>query len=755
MKWRSLLILLVFLLAACSQPAAGPAATPSADPAAAVTPATPTAALPTPVARVTRVDDPLGAAQGFFAAWQQGDFGTMYALLSSASQGVVTSEAFAALYTSFAENLTLQGVEAQVQEGSYDARNAKLPYTLTYQTALFDTLQRSGEIPLVMENGAWKVDWHDGLVMPEMQGGNRLALELTVPARAQILDRNNEMLAGNTEAVSLGVIPGNLGDNENAVLDKLFDLSGKVPQSIADSYENAAPSWYIPVGEVARDYLGNDGEWLSNSGVVLYPYGPTRFYPWGGVAPHVTGYVQFIPKESLSQYLARGFRRDEKVGMSGLELRGQDVLTGTRGAQLYLANAGGDRISKLAQVEQRDGRDIVTTIDYSLQLQAQQAIRDYRGAIVVLERDTGRVLAMVSSPGFDPNMFDGENYNAITGGGLERIFASPATPLVNRATGDQGSGYPLGSVFKIIDMAAALESGLFKVEDTYDCKYTFNEIIGRTYYDWTLAKEFPESGVLTLPQGLMRSCNPWFYHIGLRMFNEGHGTDIANMARGFGLGSSTGLETLPEAAGNVPEPSSEVDAVEQAIGQGELQVTPLQVARFIAALGNGGTLYRPQVIEKYVAADGTEEQVFQPKAMGTLPVKPETLEVIQSAMRAVVANKRGTAVDEFRGFNIPVFGKTGTAQSCEGCNPHAWFAAYTNNGNPDRPDIAVAVICEQAGEGSEIAAPITRRVMEIYFYGRALKAYPWEERVNVRATEETPAPPQQEPTPEETATPQP
>jgi penicillin-binding protein 2 len=748
MKWRSGLILLVFVLTACSQPAASSTATAEANLPALES--TSTAVLPTPVVKITRVPEPEGAAESFLSAWEQGDTASMYAGLSSASRAGVTGEDFAALYASFAQNLTLQGLETQLMYGQYDAQTAKIPFTVRYQTALFATLERQNEMELVAENGEWKVNWNDGLVLPEMKGGNRLTLELTVPERGEIQDRNQEPMAGNMRAVSLGIIPGNLNsDNQGAVLEKLYDLTGKVPQSINDMIEDAAPSWYIPVGEVTEEYLGNDADWLANSGVVEYAYGPTRFYPWGGVAPHVSGYVQFIPKESLEQYLIRGFRRDEKVGMTGLENWGQEILAGTRGANLYLANASGEKVSRLAQVEEQDSKNIVTTIDMRLQLQAQQAIRDYRGAIVVMERDTGRILAMVSSPGFDPNMFDGENYNAITGGGLERIFSSPATPLVNRATGDQGSGYPLGSVFKIIDMAAALESKLFTLEDTYDCKYEFREIIGRTYYDWTLAKDFPESGVLTLQQGIMRSCNPWFYHIGLRMYNEGHATDIANMARGFGLGSLTGLDELSESAGNVPEPASEVDAVEQAIGQGELQVTPLQVARFMAALGNGGTLYQPQLVEKIVSADGSEQQSFAPVENGKLPISAETLEAIQVALRAVTFNKRGTAYEEFQGFGIPVFGKTGTAQSCEGCSPHAWFAAYTDNGNPDRPDIAVAVICEQAGEGSEIAAPITRRVLESYFYGRGQKLYPWEEKFNVRATETS------EPAPGDTETPQP
>jgi penicillin-binding protein 2 len=408
----------------------------------------------------------------------------------------------------------------------------------------------------------------------------------------------------------------------------------------------------------------------------------------------------------------------------------------------------GQSVNRLGQVAEEPASDVVSTIDMRLQRQAQAAMRGYKGAAVVLERDTGRVLAMVSNPGFDPNYFDPNNYNANQGNGLGDLLNSQDNPLVNRATGDHGSGYPLGSIFKIIDLAAALESGEFKVDDTYDCQHYFKDIVGRVYTDWTLEKKFPPSGVLNLPQGLMRSCDPWFYHIGLKMFNDGKGKDIATMARGFGLGSKTGLDVLQENAGNVPEPSNEVQAVEQAIGQDKLQVTPLQVADFIAAVGNGGTLYTPQMVEKVVKADGTETNVFQPKVRGKLPVKPETLQVIQDAMRSVVANKRGTAYDAFRGFGIPTFGKTGTAQVDYG-DPHAWFAAYTDEGNPDRPDVAVVVLAENTGEGADFAAPIARRILEVYFYGHPIRVFPWEEKIN-RYKEATPTP---EPGQQDTPTP--
>jgi penicillin-binding protein 2 len=428
----------------------------------------------------------------------------------------------------------------------------------------------------------------------------------------------------------------------------------------------------------------------------------------------------------------------------GIEKWAEDYLAGQHGGSLYIVDPDTGQITaRLGSVPPQPAQSVSLTIDSTLQRAAQQALIGYRGAVVVVERDTGRVLAMASSPGYDANLFETTNFNNSL---LGDMLSDPTQPLVNRATQGQ---YPLGSVFKVITFSAGLESGLFLPESTYDCQYEWTGLNDQTRYDWTWehcqdriqeglscdTDDSTPSGQLTYPEGLMRSCNPYFWQIGLDLYNFDRSADIANMARAFGLGSPTGIEQVAEASGQINDPPGPVEAVNISIGQGDVLVTPLQVAMMIAAVGNGGTLYRPQVIEKIQPIEGNPTVVFKPEARGTLPLRSDNLELLQEAMITVITNPRGTAHFRLRGLDIPIAGKTGTAESGSG-EPHAWFAGYTyaNEADTTIPNIAIAVILENAGEGSDFAAPVFRRMVDVYYTGGPRALLPWEANYGIRKT---------------------
>jgi penicillin-binding protein 2 len=655
----------------------------------------------------------------------------------------------------------LVGLEYEIVSSLVNPDKAQVRYRIKLQSAFAGKLERETWVDLVREGEAWRVRWAETTLLPELGPQNGLLLAPVIPTRANIYDRQGLALAAPAEIVALWIVPNQIGDEdaEEAMLSALSRLLDRPPEAILALYDDLrGTDWFVHLGEVALEEFQPFQDTLAAVGGVNWRIYSGRYYLKGGLAPHATGYVSWIPEDQLDDYLMRGYLRDEFVGQRGVEKAFEEHLRGVPGGTLYLTDAEGNPTKPLASRDPQPPNAVYTTLDRELQLHVQQALSGFNGAIVVLERDTGAVLAIASSPTFDPNLFNPNH--PYSGAGLSEIFSDPSRPLFDRAT--RGT-YPLGSVFKLITMAAALESGFYQPDTTYNCGSTFTELPGITLYDWTYERELPPQGEITLRQALERSCNPYFYHIGLDLYQQGMPTALPDMARAFGLGQPTGLE-IGDEAGLVPSPESKEarfgepwgpqDAVNLAIGQSFLQATPLQAARYVAAIGNGGILYRPQIVDRIQSPAGEIVHQFAPDPLGQLPVSQENLEAIQEAMVAVVRAQKGTARKRFLGLNLNIAGKTGTATTGDFSEPHAWFVGYTFEGREDKPDIAVAVLVEFAGEGSEWAAPIFRRVIESYFFGRPIALYPWEARIGVAKTP-TPTPTPEGAAPQETATPEP
>jgi len=741
MKKRFFLLFMFIILVGCRS------STTETPLSASVTPTT----LATPEVKTTETPSVEGTARAYMDAWREEDYPAMYTLLAPESKTAISQTEFDELYDEVAVELALEDIEYEILSTYTDPKTAQVAFNVEYKSRLIDSLTREIIMDLSLVDGLWKVKWAKTMIFPELQGDNKLVMYRNVPARGNIYDRDGSVIVAPTEAISLGLTPSQIKPKrEEDLLNQLERATGRPAGAIKAEYADLSRDWkgYIPLGAVAVDKVQSQLGALqsyTNGGLLMRNF-QGRYYFEQGASPQAIGYVRWIQEEEMDRYKRQGYSVDEKVGAQGIEKWGEPYLSGTRGGTLYIEDAEGNTVTQLATSEAQAADEIYTTFQKEFQTEVQDALYGFNGAIVVLEVDSGRVLAMASNPSFDPNAFNTNNFNSSYQ--LQEYYKpDQKSPFLNRAT--QGL-YPLGSVFKIITMAAAMENGDYTASTTYDCGYHFDELDGVRLNDWTW-EHYQEdqalnrdsltqpSGELDLIGGLYRSCNPYFWHIGLDLFNQGKTEAIADMAKGFGLGSPTGIEFVEEEGGNIPVPATEIDATNLAIGQGKTQVTPLQVAQFVAALGNGGTLYRPQIVESIRSSGGEEVRGFEPEDVGQLPISEETLSTIQRGMRQVVEKappKSGTAYYRFRGLTdqVPVLGKTGTAESGSG-EAHAWFAGYTNVQNENKPDIAVVVIAENSGEGSEVAAPIFRRVVELYF-DQYLRLYPWESDYGVWATPE-------------------
>ncbi len=710
-------------------------------------------ALPQPVVTINSAPDVGAALAAYLDSYKADDYNTMYAMLSRVTTDVLPLDQFAKRNRDALNEMSAGSFDYEVLSALVNPLSAEVSYRVTYHTVLAGDIQRDMIARFSLEDGQWKIQWDDSNILPELAGGNVLRMDYKIPSRAEIYDSNGDPFVAQSEVYAFYVIPGNVTDQSlGTLVQRVWTLCGISPELLTQDILNTPDQFAIPLCEASPE----ESEIIRSvapSGLQWEKY-TSRYYFEQGTGSNVVGYTLFISAEDLETYKRLGYQGSERVGTAGIERWAEDYLAGEHGGTLYVVNpSSGQIVTNVGESEPQPSQSVYLTLDRNLQYFAEESIEGFRGAVVVMEVDTGRVLAMATSPDFDSNIFEINNPNSSER--LAGLYQRVDDPLLNRAAQGQ---YPLGSVFKIITMAAGMESGLYIPDTSYDCQYDWTELPDQIRYDWTWqhcqdriesglecnTSDSIPSGVLTLSEGLMRSCNPFFWDIGHTLFLNNRQNDIANMARAFGLGQATGIGQVTEATGNISDPQTAVDVVNQAIGQGDMLVTPLQVARFIAALGNGGTLYRPQIVESIQPIEGPPTLVFKPEATGILPVTPERLQFIRESMISVVKDPRGTANFRLRGIQVPVAGKTGTSESGSG-EPHAWFAGYTlcedDAANypvcENKPDIAIAVVLENIGEGSDWAAPVFKRIIETYYFGSPQTIYWFESNFGVT---ETPTP---------------
>lgn len=645
-------------------------------------------------------------ARLFLDAWNKGNYAAMYAALAPASQTKISQNDFIARYQNVLNEATITQVNAALTSIAEEGSTATAQFKVHFETALLGPLEQTNAFSLLREQGKWGILWSPRLILTQLENGNRVKLYVTKSTRGNIYDRTGAPLAIGVQALVVNVWPAEMRRNgvEAQVLAALEPILGLSQNDIKKRYGGQNPEWKIPIQTIAPEIAQANAEALSLPGIVLEEQ-DARQYPLGAAAGHIAGYVGQISADELGELYGKGYREGEYFGRAGLEHLAEEYLSGGRGGKLVALNADGAPVQVIAERAAEQSQSVYATLDSELQKHLATLLNDKRGSITVMDVKTGGILAMFSSPGFDSNAFVDRERNQ------ERAnyLTSPQKIMLNRAT--QGA-YPHGSVQKIITTATALERGGMSPHTPFHCTGIWKGL-GYPKACWINAYG-KTHGNISLQNALTQSCDIAFYETGLILHKQDPNL-LTDFCRAFGLGSETGIG-LQEVAGNVPDPRVQewqpTDSTDMAIGQDTFQTTPLQVVNFVAAVANGGVLWRPNLIAKIQDFVNETEQIVQPQKRGELPVSAANLQAVREGMRGVTMSKDGTAAFVFDKLPVSTAGKTGTSQVAGNHDPHAWFAGYAPF---EDPQIACCVMVENGGEGSKVAAPIFRKVIEKYF----------------------------------------
>jgi penicillin-binding protein 2 len=546
--------------------------------------------------------------------------------------------------------------------------------------------------------------------------------------RGQIRDRKGKVLATVRPAYSVYGTPGVVKPEVFARLRAILGMNGDQAMDVwerlaAPPANPRAPAPMLIAEDISREAMASIETGVDLPGIKIVS-SPRRSYPMGGLAAHVLGFMNEISAEELRAKKDEGYRAGDLIGRTGVERQWDGYLRGHAGFHKVVVDRRG-----LPKTDIRDviegpdtkpavpGNNVVLTLDSDVQKIAERALRPAAAAgAVVMDVSTGRLLAMVSKPAFDPNEMSGR----LTPDAEQRLLSDRYKPLHDKTVGE--TYYP-GSTFKAVSAIAALEDRLITPEEKVKCHGSFE--LARHVFRCTKTH-----GIVNLHEAIMQSCNVYFYELGAR---PGMMDRLAKFGGDLGLGAPSGLGINGEEGGFLPteewyreqkrkNPKAEGfqigQAVNAVIGQGSTRVTLLQMATLYAAIANGGKLWLPQIVERVESPDGKILEEFAPRVRRELAVSPETLAIVRQGLVAVVNESKGTAY-RARLPDIEVAGKTGTAQVMSGhaeggyeANTHAWFVGFAPAG---RPKLAIAVLVEHGGHGGDVAAPLAMDIIHNYF----------------------------------------
>ncbi len=556
--------------------------------------------------------------------------------------------------------------------------------------------------------------------------GNRIRILDIKASRGVIYDKNMNLLVENVPGFSLAIVPADLPKEKGKIrdlIDKLVKISEKSREEIEEIVINQSVFSYQPV--VIKENLNHEQAILTQilsgdfTGVTL-KVDSVRHYlnsPGNFSFAHILGYEGKINPNQVQDYLKRGYLFDDYIGKSGIELSYENELKGVHGKQQVEVDARGETKEILAHQKSLSGKNLVLTIDSELQKKAEEIMKEIladfgkkRGVMVVLDPNSGEVLAMVSCPGFDNNLFS----RGISHDNFSMIVNDPDQPMFSRAI---SGTYPSGSTFKMIVGAAALQEGI--ITPNSGVNSTGGIRVSSWFFpDWKAGGH----GWINIYKALAESVNTFFYLVGgghenYKNFGYLGVEKIKEYAEKFGLNNKLSIDLPNESSGFFPsiEWKNETkgerwyigDTYHVSIGQGDILVTPLQVAAYTSVFANGGILYSPYIVKTVLDPENNVISETKPQIINQNFISPENIKIINRGLREAVTSASGSA-RAMAYLPVSVAAKTGTAQWSSNKQPHAWLTAFAPYENPQ---IVVTVLVEEGEEGSRVALPAASQII--------------------------------------------
>ena len=540
---------------------------------------------------------------------------------------------------------------------------------------------------------------------------NRVRQVSVEPPRGLIYDRNGILLVENRPSYAVSVIPWEANKSPD-VYDLLSDYLGNDKEFILARVKNNSVGNFQPA-KIKRSVDLNTLSILEEHSVelpgVVYGLFPERFYPTNAGMSHLLGYIREISDYDLIRHKNDGYNKGDLIGWIGLEKTYEKMLRGEKGYEYIQVDALGRRIGKLETAETKapkPGNDLHLSVDLAVQIEAERFLENKKGAIILLDPSNGEIISFASAPGYTLDTFSGP----ISPEDWQLLLNDDSHPLFNRAT---MSTYPPGSTFKIITAIAALESGVIDRNWKVKCPGYYK--LGRRVFK---CNRFSGHGEVKLIEAIEQSCNVYFYRLILELGLEGW----SNYSRKFAFGSKTGIDIPEESAGLVPDRTfldkkygkgkwQDGHLLNLVLGQGDLLVTPVQMANLMMIIRNEGVYHKPHVARKYYYPSAQSyEDVEGKTSLIDINISDSTWSILKEGMKRVIDGEKGTGRIA-RLSEYEIYAKTGTAQNPHG-DDHAWFVGFVED---DLNPLAFVIIIENGGSGSSVAGPIGRALIKKYY----------------------------------------